>query len=429
MQPDPMKLPSPVQWMLVLTAVAVLTLTGCGGGAGDGGGGQQAAEEYTGPVEELVVWHAYRGGEKTAFEKVVQMYNDSQPRYQVSTLAVPYDAYADKITAAVPRGKGPDVFIFAQDRLGGWVEAGNTIEPLDFFIEDETRERFLDLPLRAMVYRGTTYGLPLNYKVLTMIYNKDLITDPPTDSTELVAVAEQHTNVATGRFGLAYPYSDFYYHSALMNAFGGAVFDDEARPVIDQEANVEAIDLVLRWLRDDKILPEEPSTALITSLFNDGNAAIVFSGPWFLSSIEGIDYGLAPLPTIVEAGNTPMKPWVTVEGVYVAAPSEHKDGAYDFARYVTGVEAGEVMALEGRQTPANRNVYDIQAVADDPVLAAFREQVKSAVPMPNLAEMSMAWSPLTTAMNSILKGTAPAAALAEAQSKVEADVERLRSES
>ena len=49
---------------------------------------------------------------------------------------MPYDAFADKITAAVPRGKGPDVFIFAQDRLGGWMEAGNTVEPLDFFLDD-----------------------------------------------------------------------------------------------------------------------------------------------------------------------------------------------------------------------------------------------------------------------------------------------------
>jgi arabinogalactan oligomer/maltooligosaccharide transport system substrate-binding protein len=86
---------------------------------------------------ELVVWHAYRGDEKAAFEKVVGMYNAKQKDVAVKTLAVPYDAYADKITASVPRGKGPDVFIFAQDRLGGWVEAGQTIEPIDFFVDDK----------------------------------------------------------------------------------------------------------------------------------------------------------------------------------------------------------------------------------------------------------------------------------------------------
>ena len=38
---------------------------------------------------------------------------------QIETLAVPYQAFADRITAAVPRGKGPDLFIFAHDRIGG----------------------------------------------------------------------------------------------------------------------------------------------------------------------------------------------------------------------------------------------------------------------------------------------------------------------
>ena len=74
---------------------------------------------------DLVVWHAYRGAEKAAFEKVVGMFEKSPGAKgaKVSTLAIPYDAYADKISAAVPRGKGPDLFIYAQDRLGGWIEA------------------------------------------------------------------------------------------------------------------------------------------------------------------------------------------------------------------------------------------------------------------------------------------------------------------
>ena len=65
---------------------------------------------------DLVVWHAYRGGEKDAFEKVVATYNAAKAAQgvKVSSLAVPYDAFADKITAAVPRGKGPDIFIYAR---------------------------------------------------------------------------------------------------------------------------------------------------------------------------------------------------------------------------------------------------------------------------------------------------------------------------
>jgi len=183
----------------------------------------------------------------------------------------------------------------------------------------------------------------------------------------------------------------------------------------------------MMWADETKILPAEPSTALITSLFNEGKAGIVFSGPWFLGEIDaGVDFGLAPLPTIDEAGS-PMRPWMTVEGVYIAAPSQHKDEAYDFAKFLTDKPAGVIMAIEGRQTPANTAVYDDAKVAADPILQAFRKQVEVAIPMPNKAEMTMVWSPATTAMNIIIKKNAtPKAAMEEAQKEVVQRIAALR---
>jgi arabinogalactan oligomer/maltooligosaccharide transport system substrate-binding protein len=97
------------------------------------------------------------------------------------------------------------------------------------------------------------------------------------------------------------------------------------------------------------------------------------------------------------------------------------------ALYLTDLPAARILALEGRQTPANAKVYDDPQVAADPILAAFRKQVAVAVPMPNVPEMTMVWSPATTAMNTIVKRAAtPKAALDIAQAKVLADVRRLR---
>jgi arabinogalactan oligomer / maltooligosaccharide transport system substrate-binding protein len=379
-------------------------------------------------AQELVVWHAYRAEEKAAFEKVVAAYNASKGgKVKVTTLAVPYDAFADKITAAVPRGKGPDIFIYAQDRLGGWIEAGNTVEPIDFYVEDATKARFIPTTMEAMTYQGTIYGLPLNYKVITMIYNKKLVATPPKTSAELVATAKKLTDQKAGKFGLAYSYSDFYYHAALMNGFGGGVFDAQRKPTLNSPANVKSLEYLMKWFETDKILPAEPSTALITSLFNEGKAAIVFSGPWFLGEIaKGIDYGLATLPKIDESGK-PMKPWMTVEGMYIAASSKGKEAAYDFLKYCTDVPSAKILAIEGRQTPSNKNVYNDAKVGADPILKAFRQQVEAAVPMPNLPEMTMVWSPATTAMNKLTKKAAtPKVAMDEAQAAVVADIARLR---
>ncbi len=376
--------------------------------------------------KEIVVWHAYRGDEKTAFEKVATQFNQSHPNIKVSTLAVPYDAFADKITAAVPRGKGPDIFIYAQDRLGGWIAAGNTVEPIDFFLDAPTKGRFLGTTMQAMTYQGNVYGLPLNFKVITMIYNKKLLPVPPKTTAELIATAKKLSNPGAGRFGLAYAYTDVYYHAALMNAFGNGVFEGR-KPTLNSPANVKSFETLLKWTGQG-FLPAEPSVALITALFNEGKAAMVFSGPWFLGEIkDGIDYGLAPLPALTEAGGKPLRPWITVEGVYIAAPSKNKDAAYEFVKYVTDTPAAKVLALEGQQSPANKGVYSDPQVAKDPVLKAFRQQVETSVPMPNLPEMTMVWSPATTAMNKVVKKSAtPKQALDEAQKEVVDRISKLR---
>jgi len=377
---------------------------------------------------EIVVWHAYRGDEKAAFEKVVGMYNAKQKAVAVRTLAVPYDAYADKITASVPRGKGPDVFIFAQDRLGGWVEAGQTIEPIDFFVDEKVTSQFVPGMMTAMTYRDTIYGLPLNFKSIAMIYNTALVKSPPKTTGELIKVAKGLTNAPSGRFGLAYEYSNFFFHAALMNAFGGQVFAPGPKPVIDSPQNVQSVKTMLKWYKQDGILPADPSSTLIASLFNDGKAAIVFSGPWFLGEVQDkVKYAIAPLPTMDEAGGKPMRPWLTVEGVYVSAGSQHKEAAYAFAEFLVSLEAAKVLALEGGQLPTNKAVYADPQVAKNPTLQGFRKQLDTAVPMPNYAEMTLMWSPVTTAMNKIVKGSAtPEVALKEAQAAVTDSIAKLR---
>ena len=376
--------------------------------------------------KEIVVWHAYRAAEKAAIEKVAAAYS-AHPGIKVTTLAVPYDAFADKISAAVPRGKGPDVFIYAQDRLGGWIEAGNTVEPIDFFLDKATKDRFIPTTLEAMTYRRTVWGLPVNYKVITLIYNTKLVKEPPRTTAELVALARKLTDKGAGRYGLAYWYSDYYYHAALQNAFGGRVFEGAtARPVLNAPENVKGLALLISWL-DAGILPGEPSTALITALFNQGKAAMIFTGPWFLGEIAPeIEYGLALLPKVSEAGNKPLRPWMTVEGAFIAAPSKNKDAAYEFVKYLTDVGPATTMALEGRQTPSNRAVYDNPKVKADPVLKAFHDQVQVAVPMPNLPEMTMVWSPATIMMASVAKRTIqPKPALDKAQAEVVKNIAEL----
>jgi arabinogalactan oligomer/maltooligosaccharide transport system substrate-binding protein len=154
---------------------------------------------------------------------------------------------------------------------------------------------------------------------------------------------------------------------------------------------------------------------------------MVINGPWFVGDIDKkINVGFALLP-VIDAAKKPMRPWLTIEGAYVSASSGKKEAAYELAKYLTSEEAGLVLAVEGRQLHTNRAVYDNPKVSGDPVLKAFRNQLDSAEPMPNRPEMTMVWSPATTAMNKIVKGNATVeAALKEAAAAMQESIAALR---
>ncbi len=383
-----------------------------------------------GESDELIIWHGYRGAERDALEEVLEAYNDANAErgVRVRALAVPFDAYADKLSATLPRGKGPDLFIFGHDRLGGWVEGSDAIDPVGFYLSDQDRGRFLPNMLEAMTYREQVYGLPLNFKSVALIRNRDLVAEPPRDTDDLAAIARDFTNPDTGAFGLAYEYANPDMHVALMNGFGGGVFDVEGDAALDRPENSHAFELLLKWRNEDQILLPEPTGALVLSVFNNKRAPFVISGPWFLSEVEeGIDVGVSPLPNIVEANGAPIRPWVFVEGVFITRASRDPEAAYDIARFITSDDGQAIMARKGRQLPAAATVWERSAIADDPIASGFLAQLERGSPMPNTPELALFWSPGDIAMKQVLRsGRSPGDALAEAQTRMDGAIAALR---
>ncbi|MCK6548880.1 extracellular solute-binding protein [Myxococcota bacterium] len=377
-------------------------------------------------ASKVVLWHAYRGKERAALEAVAAKFNSSQKDITLELLPIPYDAFADKVTASIPRGKGPDLFIFAQDRIGDWA-ASNAIEPLDFWVDDAMRKTFLPPTVEALTYDKQLYGLPMAFKSVALFYNKKLVPTPPKTTDELIALGKKLTNAKDGSYGLVYENANFYYQSMWMQGFGGRVFDAKKAPVLATPEVIESMKFAQMLANESGIMPQEVTSTLVTTLFNKGKAAMAINGPWFMGELdEKLDYGVALLPTISSNGKR-AQPFLTAEGVIMSAKSADKKAAFEVMKYITGVEAGVIMATQGRQTAARREVYDDANVKKDALLNTFREQLQYTLPMPNTPAMRMVWSPATTAMNKIINGKiAPDAAMKDAQAEVEKLVQGAR---
>jgi arabinogalactan oligomer/maltooligosaccharide transport system permease protein len=354
--------------------------------------------------DDVVLWHSYRGEEQAALEKLVASWNEAHPGSTVRVLSVPHEAYASKLTSSIPRGQGPDLFIFAHERLGDWAGMG--------LVRDITAE----LPpgergAEGVTVDGRTYGVPLAVKTLALFYNRAMVDAPPATTDELVEIAVRLRDPDRDRFGLAYETGSFFHHVAWLLGFGGRIFDEGGRPVLDDPANARSLEFVADLVERD-LVPLEPTAALVAQLFNEGRAAVVINGPWFLGEIGRVDYGVAPLPVVSETGR-PATPMKTVEAAIVSSRARRPEEALALARYLAR-DGAVTRLLEGRQV-VTADVRDGD-VSVPPELAQFALQAESAVLMPNNPLMRSVWEPASRALRSVLRGSAtPSGALAKAQ--------------
>lgn len=369
---------------------------------------------------EVVLWHSYRAAEERALGTVVEQFEAQYPDFDIRVLAVPHDVFPSKLTASIPRGHGPDLFIFAHERIGSW--AGTVVAPLSRDEVPVDFDAFFPRTLEALTYEGELYGLPLAYKSVALFYNRALVDVPPATTDELIALARALSEPDQGRFGLVWPTDEFYFHAPWLFGFGGSIFDAEGRPRLDTAPIARSLAFVRRLTFEDRVVPQEANTALATRLFNEGTAGMVINGPWFIGEIDpSIDYGIAVLPVVSETGRR-ATPFLTVEAALVSAHARDREGAILFASFLAAEGGAAIRALEGRQAVAFAPAYDDPRIAGDPVLAGFRAQLPFTVLTSNRPEMRAVWEPAKGALKAVLRGEDPVTALARAQQRLRANV-------
>ncbi|MCC6746497.1 MAG: extracellular solute-binding protein [Deltaproteobacteria bacterium] len=374
----------------------------------------------TASAKPLVLWHAYRAGERAALEETVRHWNAGARRQHppIELLAVPYDAFPDKIGAAIPRGHGPDLFIFAHDRVGDWAES-RIVEPLDFWMTEAHADQFLFKALDALCYGDSLYGLPLAFKSTALYYNRTLVPVPPRTTDELLALGRRLTDRSAGRFGLVYDNTKLYFHAPWLTGFGGTLFDAKGSLQVATASAVAAVVFARRLGGPSGIVPPEPSATLATSLFASGKAAMAISGPWMLGELPAqLDFAVVPLPT-VSSSRRRAAPFVGAEGLMLSARSGQKDAAFAAMTFLTSAPMALIRALKARQPVATAAAWRDPRIARDAVLTAFREQLQYAVVMPGTPEMRLVWSPYDSALQKAVGlGADPLSALKEAEAEI-----------
>jgi maltose/maltodextrin transport system substrate-binding protein/arabinogalactan oligomer/maltooligosaccharide transport system substrate-binding protein len=376
--------------------VAAMMLTACSSSAAQTTA-EAPAEEETAPAEEaevieptvseLTVW-----ADETRAPIIEEIGKAFTEKYGVEIIVQEMGSgdIRDQLKIAGPAGEGPDIIVGAHDWLGELVTNGLLAE-VD--LGDKASD-FFGPAVDAFTYDGKLYGVPYATENLAFFRNVDLVPDAPTTWDEVVAIATQLEDAGSVEYGYALQENDPYHFFPIMTAFGGYVFGrdeigsyDPTDVGIDSEGSIAAA----TWL--DTMVKEGHLAAGVDygtmhSMFENGQVAMIITGPWALSEIResGVNYAISPIPNATATAT----PFLGVQGFMISSFSKDPLLAQTFLLEFIATE--DTMQAMYDANPRPSAYLPIRDVTEDPDMVAFGEAGVNAVPMPAIPAMSAVWT-------------------------------------
>ncbi|GAL11846.1 maltose/maltodextrin ABC transporter substrate binding periplasmic protein MalE [Vibrio astriarenae] len=129
------------------------------------------------------------------------------------------DGLENRFPQVAATGDGPDIVFWAHDRFGGYAEAGLLAEIKP---SKEIKEGIVDFAWDAVTFDGKFIGYPVAVESLSLIYNKDLVPNPPKNWEEVEALDKELQK--DGKKAIMWNLKEPYFTWPLMAADGGYAF-------------------------------------------------------------------------------------------------------------------------------------------------------------------------------------------------------------
>ncbi|PMR79973.1 maltose/maltodextrin ABC transporter substrate-binding protein MalE [Halomonas urumqiensis] len=349
--------------------------------------------------DTLTIWMGDNKGPEGIREVAEQFTADTGIEIEIITP----DNLTDRFQQAAGSGQGPDIVIWAHDRMGEWAQSGllESVSPADDF-----RARYFDFTWEATLWNGETYGYPISVESLGLIYNKAIVEEAPESFAELIALDAEL--VKEGKKAILFDYSEPYYGWPLLAANGGYPFKQTANGFDVEDIGVNNAGALqgaelLAELIESEVIPPGTDYSISDTRFNRGEVATMISGPWAWNNLEqsGIDYGVALLPKVGEKRARPMFGVMTAM-INSATPNGFL--ATEFIENYLVSEAGlRTFNSDGSLGAVAHQAYQAD-LESDPNIAATLANAEVGMPMPNIPEMGAFWAAMEPALQNIASG-------------------------
>lgn len=401
---------------MLLALVMVLGLAACGSApaadpttapaANDAPAASEApATEAAGPEAiTLKVWAPQEDqvDENSWLIQVEKKFEAAHPEYAITwDNGVCPEGDAKTLLTTDPAA-GADVYMYANDHLGGLIQAGAVAKLGGAYLDQVNADNNETFVGTVTYSDGGVYGFPVAPNTWFMFYNKEIVGDA--DITSMESILEKGI--------VAFDVANSWNMPAFFFAAGGSLFGDlgvdaAAGANFGGEAGYAAAEALLT-LQDNPNFKWDGDGYGNNSL-KDGTIAAYFSGDWDYAGLYeklGENLGAAACPTVMIGGEAKqMLPYAGSKVVGVNPHAANMKAAMQFAAFLASVESQQLRFELRGITPAAVALQDLDAIKSSICAQAIFDTMngKSAF-QPKIPEMDPVWGPVGTFGGNIKEG-------------------------
>jgi arabinogalactan oligomer/maltooligosaccharide transport system substrate-binding protein len=418
----------------LLAAVSLLA-TACGSGDTAEGNDSESAPAPNEVSGSLTWWDtADPTNEGPAFDKLVERFEKEYPNVEIDHQFVPFDQGQNKFKTAAEAGKGaPDILRAEVAWVPEFASLGY-LYALDGTAALEDQDDYFETPLSSNVFDGKTYGVPQVTDSLALLYNKELFEkagiDSPPSTWEEVAEAAKALKSEAGVDGIFLNPAGYFMLPFMYGEGGDLVDTDAEQIVVNSDANAEGVQTAVDLIKDGAA-PKPPAAdayAAMMTAFTEGKVGMIVNGPWEVNNIRNAEsfggvenLGIAAVPAGSETAGAPVGGHNYV--VWSGMDESKADAAIAFIDFMNSAESQAFLADELGLLPTRKSTYDIDSVADNDIVSAFKPVVDAAVARPWIPEGGQFFAALDRmAVEVMVQGTTPQKALDKAAQTYKSEV-------
>jgi ABC-type glycerol-3-phosphate transport system substrate-binding protein len=337
-----------IRIFVAVLVFAAMLLAGCGGS------GQGAS---SGPV--TLTWFMWSGSpqEVQAWQHDASLVTQKYPNIHIKFETADWNNYWTKLETEAASGSLPDIVSLQSLRTAGFSSA---FRPLDSYVQQSKFDlsAFDQGIIKGLTSQGQLRALPYDFGPLVMFYNKDLFQKyhvplPSANWTyaDFLQDAQQLTHGNDYGF-VATSYPDAWLPFALAN--GAKYLASDGKLDLTNPQLADAFQNYAKLVYQYHVAPtiSVPQATQTPSLWQAGHIAMVVDGPWDLINDKqtvNFKFGIVPLPR--------QKSAVTLtagSGFGISATTQHPDDAWKAVSVLTGADAEQYLATQGRAFSARK---------------------------------------------------------------------------